>query len=97
MPAIIYKAADRSEEMCLAHIGILGPKQPPKLPAELAMPMPAAAAVAAKNADGNGQNNAIDPMTPRVPMDKKIMAKTGLEAKIPLKTKPMAPATTLNT
>ena len=44
------------------------------------MPIPAAAAVPAKNADGNGQNNGMDPITPRVPMDKKIMAKAGVDA-----------------
>ena len=31
------------------------------------MPILAAAAVPAKNADGSGQNNAIDPITPSVP------------------------------
>jgi len=61
------------------------------------MPIPAAAAVPAKNADGNGQNNGMDPMTPTVPTDKKMIASTGLDAKTPLRTKPMAPATTFAT
>jgi hypothetical protein len=59
--------------------------------------MPAAAAVPAKNADGSGQNNGMDPMTPSVPTDKKMIANTGFEAKTPLRIKPTAPATTLAT
>jgi len=61
------------------------------------MPIPAAAAVPAKNADGNGQNNGMDPITPSVPTDKKIIANTGFDAKTPLRTKPTAPATTFAT
>ena len=94
---MIYKAADLSAETVFAQIGILGPKYPPKFPTEFTMPMPAAAAVPAKNADGNGQNNGMDPITPRVPMDKKIIARTGCEAKTPLKIRPMAPAVTFAT
>ena len=92
-----YKAADGSEEKCFVQIGMLGPTYPPKFPTEFTMPIPAAAAVPAKNADGKGQNKGMDPITPSVPSDKKIIAKTGLEAKTPLKTRPAAPATTFIT
>ena len=61
------------------------------------MPIPAAAAVPAKNAEGNGQNNGMDPITPSVPKDKKMIANTGFDAYTPLRTKPMAPTTTFAT
>ena len=92
-----YNAADGLEEKCFAQIGIFGPTYPPRLPTELTMPIPAAAAVPAKNAEGNGQNNGMDPITPSVPTDKKTIANTGFDAKTPLKIKPAAPTTTFAT
>jgi hypothetical protein len=61
------------------------------------MPIPAAAAVPAKNAGGNGQNNGMVPMTPVVPIDKKMKEIAGREAKPPLKIRPMALAVTFST
>jgi|GEM_PF-5767073 len=77
IPAMIYNTADGSDEIYFAHTGIFGPKYPPRLPIELTMPIPAAAAVPAKNADGNGQNSGMDPTTPSVPTDKKHIARMG--------------------
>jgi len=41
------------------------------------MPIPAAAAVPARKAEGTGQKMGIEPMTPSVPIARKTIARTG--------------------
>ena len=81
IPAMIYKAADRSVEIMFRPNRNIWSKITAQIPTEFTMPIPAAAAVPAKNAEGNGQNNGIDPITPSVPMDKKMMARHRIRSK----------------
>ena len=55
---------------------------------EFTIPIPAAAAVPVKKADGMGQKMGIEPRIPSVPMDRKITDRMGFEAKTPLRIKP---------
>ena len=65
---------------------------------ETELPQPETAdAVPARNAEGIGQKTGIDPMTPSVPIDRKAIDRYGLEAKMPLRIRPIAPAVTLIT
>ena len=61
---------------------------------EFTRPMPAAAAVPVRKADGMGQKIGMDPITPSVPMDRNRMFRVGCPALSPHRTRARAPTRT---